>query len=808
MNQSDNIISKRFTDRERLRIISYFVSALCILAVSLTFFTLSIGKPYMGIKLSMNDGVWIVAIEDNNGQASQAGIREGDRTLEINGQPAEVFLEKYENAGIVLGRLIQELTVVDNHGQLKSVALKDSSVSWQNVTAQIMWLFVCLIFWIIGFYVFLKRPKSAAALLLSLCGLALGLALSANMAAERVIPSAPWFEVAASVTGPWLLLHFFLVLPEERTKLRNSRLVYLIYLPAVITLALLPFIGYADGQPLPWFRNIRLFEFGVVFLAVAGVAVLNYFRAVSPRTRQQMKIVSIGCIAALFPFLILGPLPEAIRGQTIIPSGYTVLFFTFIPLSMGYAVVLQKLMDIDIIIRRGVIYGLITVVMAAILSTAIFCTLTFQDSLNIPEEILITLVSGGVATVLFGPTKQWLENLVDKYLYKDRYDYRQTIQSLTLSLNSVKDLTGISRLIVGTLVSTLNLAGGCLFLKIKSDFFELSAAQGTFTDKGRQEQLATCLSQRNHMIEFPNSASAVCSDLAFLIPLVVGEEEIGILCLSQKVSRQDFSSNDIYLLQEIASVAAIELHSAMLICDVSIRDTFISVASHELRTPLTSIVGYADLLLRQDPPEVNRRRWLKNILDNGQRVSAIVDDLLNVNRIQSGKVNIKRERVKLFDILEETLSFVRESDNKHKFVIDMEPNLPDVLGDRDKFGEVVGNLISNAVKYSPKGGRITLSAYSDYERHQVIVSVIDQGIGIGPADKESLFTTFHRIKRPETQGIRGSGLGLYIAKEWTEAMGGKIWLESKLNKGSTFFISIPTWDSDDTVVKKFTNMEE
>ena len=146
------------------------------------------------------------------------------------------------------------------------------------------------------------------------------------------------------------------------------------------------------------------------------------------------------------------------------------------------------------------------------------------------------------------------------------------------------------------------------------------------------------------MIEFPNSASTVCSDLAFLIPLIAGEKEVGILCLSQKVSRQDFSSNDIYLLQGIASVAAIALHSAMLIRDVSIRDTFVSVASHELRTPLTSIVGYADLLLRRDPPDATRKRWLKNILDNSQRVSAMVDDLLNVSRIQSGKVSIKLER--------------------------------------------------------------------------------------------------------------------------------------------------------------------
>jgi signal transduction histidine kinase len=234
----------------------------------------------------------------------------------------------------------------------------------------------------------------------------------------------------------------------------------------------------------------------------------------------------------------------------------------------------------------------------------------------------------------------------------------------------------------------------------------------------------------------------------------------------------------------------------MLIHDVSMRDTFVSVASHELRTPLTSIVGYADLLLRRDPPGDTRKQWLKNILDSSQRLSAMLDELLNVSRIQSGRVNIKLEKTKLSDVLEETISLSKESSAKHEFVLKIESGLPDVLADRDKLSHIVVNLLNNAIKYSPNGGHITLSAYNEPEKHRVIVSVADEGIGIGPEDTKSLFTTFHRIQRPETLNIRGSGLGLYIAKEWTEAMGGKIWLESEINKGSKFFIAIPAINSN------------
>ena len=247
-----------------------------------------------------------------------------------------------------------------------------------------------------------------------------------------------------------------------------------------------------------------------------------------------------------------------------------------------------------------------------------------------------------------------------------------------------------------------------------------------------------------------------------------------------------------YLLQEIASIAALELLSKMLIRDVSIRDTFISVASHELRTPLTSIVGYTDLLLHRNPPEATRKRWIEHILQNSKRVTNMVDDLLNVSRIQSGKIVLKLEHHKLSEIINEQINLAQENTDIHKFVIKIEPGLPDVIVDHDKFGQVIANLLNNAVKYSPKGGHITVAASHNKVHNYIILSVTDEGIGISFKDKKSLFTTFHRIQRPETQSIRGSGLGLYIAKEWTEAMGGNIWVESKLNKGSTFFIILPT----------------
>jgi signal transduction histidine kinase len=787
----------------------FLLFAFCIISFSIIFFTLSIDKPYIGITFSMNAQGWTVESVEPDGISRQAGIREGDKPIEINGQAAEAFLKKYRDSGLYYGIEIRELSVVDDNGKLKSVALEGSSLPFQSLIRQIIWLFVSLIFWIAGLYVFLKRPRNIATMLLCLFGLVIGLMLSSNITWPRGISIAIYFEILATAIGPWLLLHLFFILPEERTSLRNNPLMYAIYLPAVITLILFPIIGLNNGQPVLWFKNVRYIEAGTGLLVAAGVIVFNFLSAASVRTRQQMKIILVSCLISLIPFSVLNLFPTAIWGQNIVPSEFSILLVCFIPVGMGYAIITQKLMDIDIFIRRGVIYTLITLIIAAILSAVITVILIATNvSIGTREVLLISLGLGITATVLMGPVRKGVEMIVDKFLYKDRYDYRQIIQSLSISLNSVTDIVGISRLIVGTVVNTLNLAGSCLFIKSQSGSFQVSAAQGAFMDVGKQNQFLALISHQDRSMEFPNSASSSCPDLAFLVTLLGGERKVGVLCISQKVSRQDFSSNDIFLLQEIGSIAAISIHSAMLIRDVSIRDTFVSVASHELRTPLTSIMGYTDLLLRRDPPDVTKKQWIKNIFENSQRLSGMVDDLLNVSRIQSGKINIKLESISLSEVLEDMLSLSRGNTDKHEFVVDVEHDLPDVLIDRDKFSQVLGNLLSNAIKYSPNGGRITLTAHKELPNRYIKLSITDEGIGISAEDKESLFTTFHRIQRPETKGIRGSGLGLYIAKEWTEAMGGKIWFESELNKGTTFFVTIPIQDSPIVSDKKVSHLTE
>lgn len=164
--------------------------------------------------------------------------------------------------------------------------------------------------------------------------------------------------------------------------------------------------------------------------------------------------------------------------------------------------------------------------------------------------------------------------------------------------------------------------------------------------------------------------------------------------------------------------------------------------------------------------------------------------------LQSGKLKAKIESVSIQEVAEETLTNIRHLTDNHEFIVDIPPGTPNTWADRGKLCEVLVNLLDNAVKYSPLGGQVIISARHKPEQGYVEVSVEDQGIGISPKDQENLFTTFHRIRRPETEGIRGTGLGMYIVKELVELMQGEVWLKSELNAGTTFFFSLPAaWNN-------------
>lgn len=218
---------------------------------------------------------------------------------------------------------------------------------------------------------------------------------------------------------------------------------------------------------------------------------------------------------------------------------------------------------------------------------------------------------------------------------------------------------------------------------------------------------------------------------------------------------------------------------------------FVSSVSHELRTPLTSIKGFTATILREPGmPEKTRTAFLNIINDESDRLTDLIEELLEISRIESGKLSLTRSEFQLVEIIksiQSKLSLDLEKNNL-QLDIDCQPELPPINADRDKMHIILINLISNAIKFTPAGGTITTRIQSD--DNTVTVSVEDTGLGIPPASLDRIFDRFYRVHRADSQ-IQGTGLGLAIVRELVELHGGRITAQSELNKGSIFTVLLP-----------------
>jgi signal transduction histidine kinase len=287
------------------------------------------------------------------------------------------------------------------------------------------------------------------------------------------------------------------------------------------------------------------------------------------------------------------------------------------------------------------------------------------------------------------------------------------------------------------------------------------------------------------------------------VPFLLEQRIMGALTVYRREAGS-FAPEVVNLLQTFATQSALAIQNARLFREIEEKgrqieaanrhkSEFLANVSHELRTPLNAIIGFSEVLGEKMFGELNEKQaeYTDDILSSGRHLLSLINDILDLSKIEAGRMELEVTTFDLPGAAENALILVRERVTRHgiKLEREIDERLGEFTGDERKVKQILLNLLSNAVKFTPEGGKIRVKAMRGDD--SAIISVADTGVGIAREDQEAIFEEFRQVGTNYAQKREGTGLGLALTRKFVEMHGGKIWVDSELGKGATFTFTLP-----------------
>ena len=481
------------------------------------------------------------------------------------------------------------------------------------------------------------------------------------------------------------------------------------------------------------------------------------------------------------------------------------------------AILRYQLLDMNIVIRKGLVYSVSVLIMGIGYFTVIFL-LTRIFVIDQSNSLLLSIIVVGVLT----PLRDRAQLLIDRTLFREKYDGLAMIQRLSDTTASILDLDKLSHTILNDITETMQLEWAVLSLKRGKHFDPVAI-------KGLSEY--QCVIDENHpVLHGSTDESAIISinhlremlmrgrlsqsqfdelannNVQVIVPLKTHDALVGVLVLGPKLSQQAYSSDDEMVLATLANQVAVAVDNARLydtvqselmereklIAQLRVKNSelgsFTYTVSHDLKAPLLTINGFLDFL-QKDVLAGNTERIktdMSRINEAIRKMDRLLAELLELSRI--GRLMNAPEEIPFGDLIKEALEIVHGRLDRHNITVHSQPNLPTVHGDRQRLIEVLQNLIDNAAKYmGDQTDPLIEIGQQGEEQGKPIFFVKDNGIGIEPEFHERVFDLFNKLN-PESEG---TGIGLTLIQKIIEVHGGRIWVQSEEGKGSTFYFTLP-----------------